>query len=858
VDRRAIDWRAVRSGASGADRAALDALHLVEQLRNSAARQPEPSPSPTAHPAAVGIAALAALQTAACMLVLLSAWAGGEPIARRLMRMSLAGSFAVSALVLWPASRVDGSSGYLLIAYTAAASAFARASTVAVGAASLEWVMPLLRGLYPETFIPACLWWFALNFPSVRRFTAFDLLGRRVAAAATCVGIALFAVNLLAAYGLSLPSVVTLLLRNHPGNGFWTLFVLFTAPAVGAAFVRARRAAFSERRRTLRFAAALVIGAGPMLAAGVARALLPAFDRWIIAGKTRIWLDLLLLVPLLSTPLLTAVVLRRDRPFGVTVFFTPARRRWLARAAVTAGALLPFACCLVVMYYARDQPLGAAVRGPLGWLLIASAVAGGVLLAARSAMLRALDQRIAGRSAGVDAELLETLDRIRSARTTGEMIEVIARQLRRITGARHVAVLVPSATGFTDPRCRLDLLDAHSALAHTLRHTSPLDVSAEGRLFALLPEADRKWLAANTVDLAAAVTHRDGALAAVIVLGPRRRRTAYTAAERWLVTTIATTAAAAWESGRDHGPEAESDDAAVECPHCGAVAPSLEALCSCGDPRAAALPHRLGGKFVVEQHLGAGSMGVVYRARDTALDRDVAIKTLPQVSEAAVARLRWEARAMAALDSQGLAIIYGLEVWRRTPALIVEYLPCGTLADRLRSSPVLPEIEVVQLGIRLARTLSEIHGRGLLHRDIKPSNIGLTAAGTPKLLDFGLAVFRTTAQDGGHGGTAASGAPSADGRLAGTPAYLPPEALAGAPAATSSDLWALSVVLYEALTGSRSRSARPNVPSLPGVWQWFFERALAEDPLQRFGDAAELTAALEEVQRALDRARDRP
>jgi serine/threonine protein kinase len=255
---------------------------------------------------------------------------------------------------------------------------------------------------------------------------------------------------------------------------------------------------------------------------------------------------------------------------------------------------------------------------------------------------------------------------------------------------------------------------------------------------------------------------------------------------------------------------------------------------------------------VIERRLGAGSMGVVYRARDTALERDVAIKTLPEVSEAAVARLRWEARAMAALDSPGLATIYGLEVWRRTPALIVEYLPGGTLADRLRSPPALPEREVVRLGLDLARALSVIHGRGLLHRDIKPSNIGLTAAGTPKLLDFGLAVFRAPARDAGHRGNAAAVAPLAADRPAGTPAYMPPEALAGAPASPSSDLWALSVVLYEALTGARPRPPRHDLTPPSRAWLAFFERALADDPEQRCADAASFIVALEEVQLATE------
>jgi hypothetical protein len=781
VDRRPIDWGAARARvATEPQRAALEALRTVEQLRDGGPPQPRPLSSGHVHPAATGIAALAALQTAACLLVLLAAWTSGGAIANRLGRIAVALSFAASALVLRPAARVDGSTGYLLVAYTVAASTFARAATA--GAPYAEWAMPLLRGLYPEAFIPACLWWFALSFPRVRRFAAFDQLGRRVAAAAVWVGVALFAVNLLGGHGLPLPSILTSLRRNSPANGFWTIFVLFAAPAVFAPFIRARRAAYAERRRTFRFAAALVLGAGPMFAAGVARAVVPAFDHWILAApEPRLWLDLLLLAPLLATPMLTVVALQRDRPFGTIPFPTLPRRR------------------------------------------------------------------LAGRSAALDSALLTTLDRIRAARSPRELSDVIAQGIRRGTGARHAAIMVPSAEGFNDPSGSVDLLDRHSALPSMLEQTPLVDVSAAGRIFPLLPAADRDWLTANAVDLMAAITHRDGALAAVVALGPRRRLAPYTAAERWLVTSIATAAAATWEATPARALDLESDDAALECARCGAVGPSLEALCRCGDPRAAALPYRLGGKFVVERRLGAGSMGVVYRARDTLLERDVAIKTLPHVSGAAVARLRHEARVMAALGGDGLATIYGVEIWRRTPALIVEYLPAGTLADRLRSAP-LDQSDVVRLGIRLADALGEMHARGLLHRDIKPSNIGLTATGTPKLLDFGLALFRTMAAGESD---LESDRRRASRRVAGTTAYLPPEALAGAPPGPSLDLWALAIVLREALTGSRTTPAPQVLMSLSSAWQPFFECALASRPDRRFADAAALRRALEVIQREL-------
>src|SRR5258707_13213131 len=131
-------------------------------------------------------------------------------------------------------------------------------------------------------------------------------------------------------------------------------------------------------------------------------------------------------------------------------------------------------------------------------------------------------------------------------------------------------------------------------------------------------------------------------------------------------------------------------------------------------------------------------MGVVYLAHDTALDRDVALKTLRNLRPHRVERLRDEARAMAALNHESLATLYGLEIWRGTPVLVVEYFPKGTLADRLSHGPLAPE-DAIALGLQLARALAYMHARAVEHRDLKPSNIAFTPAGRVKLLDFGLA-----------------------------------------------------------------------------------------------------------------------
>jgi serine/threonine-protein kinase len=155
----------------------------------------------------------------------------------------------------------------------------------------------------------------------------------------------------------------------------------------------------------------------------------------------------------------------------------------------------------------------------------------------------------------------------------------------------------------------------------------------------------------------------------------------------------------------------------------------------------------LAGKFEVEQQIGAGGMGVVYRGRDLTLNRPVAMKVLPRVGASAATRLRREARAMAALQHAHLAVIHAMESWRGAPVLVLEYLAGGTLADRIQHGP-LPVSDVLSIFIATTDVVRHIHDAGYLHRDIKPSNLGFTLHGAPKLLDFGLAQMIADVSEG--------------------------------------------------------------------------------------------------------------
>jgi serine/threonine-protein kinase len=240
------------------------------------------------------------------------------------------------------------------------------------------------------------------------------------------------------------------------------------------------------------------------------------------------------------------------------------------------------------------------------------------------------------------------------------------------------------------------------------------------------------------------------------------------------------------------------DEMALQCLQCGRVGERSNGgrSCTCGAAwQQAALPKRVHDRFDLREWLGAGGMGVVYRALDLTLGRDVAVKTLPMLAGDAADRLMAEARAMASLSHGDVAVLYEVVRWRRTPLLVMEYLPGGTLASRLQRTPR-AHAELVALVRVLAGMLGRIHARGVFHGDIKPSNVGFAIDGTPRLLDFGLARVLTRAED--VDGAAPHAAPAPVG---GTWAYLSPEVREGEAPGPMLDLWALAVVFCEALLG---------------------------------------------------------
>lgn len=789
VDCASIDWRAAESRLrTDGERRLAGMLQFIERLRAAGAFEgawPASSASGGTLVARL-VAAIAAGQAAVCLTLIGAAWAAGGGATARPSQLWLALAFLIGSGFAGSRAR-DGRRVFLLAAFATAAGAFARSAAAGLPPDWREWMFPAATGLVPEAFTPACVCQFALDFPRSRRFSAFDRAARRLTQLAWFAGGAFFVANLAAGVMPSAATPLALLFRDDPRHAFWLFFALTLVLALAALALRGGRAPDDERRRVARLALAIAAGAGPFAISGAFWTFFPWPDHALAdISWLRSWLHGVSLGALTATPLVSAAALIVDRPFDQPAV----RARRLPRPAAT-----PRAFC-----HPRTRICEGLVAGVLEGMRAASGVR----------------QRLAWIS------------------------EAMAEGL----GSREVRHLCANgAHAFVDPLGSRVALNRTDVLAVMVREAGgPIDVSPGGPLHALLPQPARQWVAEHDIAMLAPVLLRDGSVPVILTIGARCDGRPFDAHERWAIAAVSMALAAAWRDAPVQAADAARDEVAIECPGCGCVADVPPLPCGCGRvPRLAAVPLHLGTHRLVRR-LGAGGMGIVYLAHDVMLDRLVALKTLPALGPEGSARLRDEARAMAALDHESLAGIYGASEWHGVPVLHLEYFPGGTLADAISAGPLAPA-DVARLGVQLARGVAHMHARGVRHGDIKPSNIGLTASGVPRLLDFGLA--RAIAAEG-------------LGTTGGTFAYLPPEALDGAPVTEAFDLWALALVLLEAVQGRpiRGRSAvaramRSWRASSAAAGQGdrlltaVLETALARAPRDRFQTADDLRRALE-------------
>src|SRR5258708_5295246 len=267
------------------------------------------------------------------------------------------------------------------------------------------------------------------------------------------------------------------------------------------------------------------------------------------------------------------------------------------------------------------------------------------------------------------------------------------------------------------------------------------------------------------------------------------------------------------------------------------------------------------GPYEIESLLGVGGMGEVYRARDSRLAREVALKILPESfarDEDRLRRFEQETHAVAALNHPNILAIHDVGHYNGTPYLVSELLEGKNLRTALEHG-ALSQRKMTEYGVQIAKGLASAHEKGIVHRDLKPENLFITRDDRVKILDFGLAKLATVSPADGATRTSAQ---TSAGTVMGTASYMAPEQVRGEPADPRTDIFAFGAVLFEMLTGQRAFARdttaetmtavlkddppeltdpqRPISPALDRI----VRRCLEKDPEQRFQSARDLSFAL--------------
>ncbi len=869
ADGESIDWYAAKRHLARDSDALVASLEFLSTLNSRNAPPEDASHATTRLPAAAhALVVLAAIQTGLGVVGLI---VNLDVVGRSLTAARLASliSFGAAAALL-VASRRDRRAAWLGGFYLLIAASFGqpglRPLFESIGAPA--FAKQFARGFIAEAFLPAFLWQFTRVFPTVTRFTVTDEVASFALRLSVAAGVVLFLANHLVAFGVDGPAVMAVD-RAKQASGFWTVVLSLSLAALLVMMTRSRAAPAQERQRVALFLLAIVAGALPVVGEVLLESVWPPFADALNRPSVYRIVAVAVFVPLLAVPFMTAYAVLLRQVLDVRLLVRKGTRYLLARRMLSVLTLLPFAGLAAYVIAHREETLSSLLSRPEATLLIGVGAVAATALAFRRRLQERIDRWFVTRLEEHSDVLAQVAADLRYARTPGELGRVAARGITRALDAEALLMMHDTTIAAYRPvqgsRMPLAMGSALVAWLNEQRDSCNVDPDDPQSIYRWLPVGERQWVQRCGVAMLVPLARPGEAmLNGILACGPRRNAVRFETNDGRFLTALAAACGIALDNvalrrDKTGAPDEAPQELAEQCRACGALhlAAERRPLCTCGGAlEPASLPKLLLDKYSLERLLGTGGMGVVYLATDLTLGRAVALKTLPRLEHDSAIGLRHEARTMASLAHPHLATIYGAETWRGMPLLVVEYLPGGTLADRLASRPT-PTQEALTLGIALAKALEYMHARGVLHRDLKPANVGFATDGEPKLLDFGLAKLFGPSHDSA----------SLNERPAGTLLYMSPEALGGHPADAAFDIWALSVLFFQMITGSHPfgsnregvfRILDPDRSHLHGLlreclepFQAFFQAALAYDKGKRFATAEELRRQMQALRSAV-------
>ena len=613
----------------------------------------------------------------------------------------------------------------------------------------------------------------------------------------------------------------------------------------------------NERRRMRVLVAGSIIG---WVAIGLFLAFIVAGGGPIVAALSNTPFMPTMLVLYMLFPVSFAYAILRHRVFDLGVIVRQGLQYALARGVlVTAVPLLGLILVADLLLHGQ-RPLLEILRAR-GWIYLVLAGLDVVAYVKRQTWLEALDRRFFRERFDAQRLLREVIEEIHKARSFSQVAPLVVARVEATFHPEFAALLVREpreavyrTLAVAPAEKVVPELPAQSKLMAMVRlFGKPLEVPQTGSswLGEQLPDEETEFLRKARVEFLVPIAAAPDQAEAVLILGIKRSEEPYSREDRDLLMAISSSLALLVE--KPQVAVTPRSDLFEECPQCGTCYDSGAIQCSKEGARLVPviLPRLLEGRYALERRLGRGGMGTVYAALDTALERRIAVKVIREDlvgSAEAAERFRQEGRVAASFAHPNVVTVhdFGLAAGSRA-FLVMELQEGATLRETLRRENRLVTPRALAILGDVTAALEAAHRRQLVHRDLKPENIFLSRtelAETAKVLDFGIAKFLSNASQ-------QSTVDTASGAVLGTPRYMSPEQRHGGDAHPSWDVWALSVVAYEVLTGAYPFSKAPHaerigadgalnftpltthLPGAPHSCQELFERSFARNSADR-------------------------